>query len=89
VAKKKGRNRSWLKLLLLFILTPFITWALAFLIWFHWYNITGFFSRRDNTPAAKASKEVERSTKPSDKSARERIGEEDRKKLEEILKSKK
>jgi hypothetical protein len=89
VAKKKGRNRSWLKLLLLFILTPLITWALAFLIWFYWYNITGLFSRGDKMPPLKASKEVERSTKPSDRSARERIGEEDRRKLEEILKSKK
>ena len=65
-------------------MTPLIIWALAFLIWFYWYDITG----RDKTPAAKASKEFERPTKPSDKSAQERIGEEDRRKLEDILKSK-
>jgi hypothetical protein len=85
VAKKKKRKRSWLKLILFFVLTPLITWALAFLIWFYWYEIIG----RDKTPPAKASKEFERPTKPSDKSAQERIGEEDRRKLEEILKSKK
>jgi cytoskeletal protein RodZ len=85
VAKKKRGKRSWLRLLLFFILTPFITWALAFLIWFYWYEITG----RDKTPPTKANKEFERPTKPSDKSAQERIGEEDRRKLEDILKSKK
>jgi hypothetical protein len=68
---------------------PLIVWAVAFLIWLYWYDITGLFSQRDNTPPAKASKEVERSTKPPDKSAQERIGEEDRRKLEELLKSKK
>jgi hypothetical protein len=89
VAKKKGRKGSWLKKFLFLILTPFVVWALAFLIWLYWYDITGTFGRRDKTPPAKASKEVERSTKPTDKSAQERIGEEDRRKLEEILKSKK
>jgi hypothetical protein len=89
VAKKKKRKRSWLKLLLFFILTPLITWALAFLIWFYWYDITAFSSRQDKTPRTGASKEVGRSTKPADKTSNERIGEEDRRKLDEILKSKK
>jgi hypothetical protein len=86
VAKKKRRKRSRLKALLFFILAPFVVWALAFLIWFYWYNL---FGRGDKTPSAKADKEVERSIKPPDKSTQERIGEEDRRKLEEILKSKK
>jgi hypothetical protein len=67
-------------------MTPLIVWALAFLIWFYWYDITG---RDDKTPPAKASKEVEHSIRPTDQSAQERIGEEDRRKLDEILKSKK
>jgi hypothetical protein len=86
MAKKTKRKTSWFKTLLFFILMPFVVWALAFLIWFYWYDITG---RDDKIPPAKASKEVERSAKPSDKSAQERIGEEDRRKLEEILKNKK
>lgn len=85
MAKKRKRKTSWVKALLFFILTPFVVWALAFLIWFYWYDITG---RTDDIPPAKASKEIERPTKPSDKTAQERIGEEDRRKLEEILKSK-
>ena len=89
MAKKKTKKRIWLKTVLFFILTPFVVWALAFLIWLYWYDITGLFGRPDNGPPAKASKEFERSVKPADKSAQERIGEEDRRKLEELLKSKK
>ena len=67
-------------------MTPLTVWALAFLIWLYWYNL---FGHGDKTPPAKAGKEVEPSTKSSDKSTQERIGEEDRRKLEEILKGKK
>jgi len=86
VAKKKRRKRSRLKALLLFLLAPFVVWALAFLIWFYWYNL---FGQANETPPAKAGKEIERSTQSSNRSTQERIGEEDRRKLEEILKSKK
>jgi cytoskeletal protein RodZ len=85
VAKKRRRKRSRLKTLLFFVLAPFVVWVLAFLIWFYWYNI---FGRGDKSSPAKATKEVERPTKPSDKSTQERIGEEDRRKLDEILKNK-
>jgi hypothetical protein len=89
MAKKRRRKRSWLRKLLFFICTPLIIWFLAFLIWFYWNDITGLLGRRDKSPPTKASKEVERSRKPSEKTAQERIGEEDRRKLEDILKSKK
>jgi hypothetical protein len=88
VAKRRKRRTSWLKALLFFTVTPFVVWALAFLVWLYWYDITGLFGPSDNIPAAKTSKEIERSTQPSEKSPQEGIREEDRKKLEEILKSK-
>jgi hypothetical protein len=72
-------------MLLFFILTPLVVWF-AFLIWFYWNDLNGLFGQRDKIP--QAGKEVEWSGKPSDKTAQERIGEEDRRKLEEILKSK-
>jgi len=86
VAKKKRKKRSRLKTLLFFVLAPFIIWALVFLIWLYWYAL---FGRGDKTPPAKAGKEIEQSTKSSDKSTQERIGEDDRRKLEEILKDRK
>jgi hypothetical protein len=89
VAKKRRRKRSWLGKLLFLISIPIVVWFLAFLIWFYWNDITGHLGRQDKIPPTKVGKEVERSGKPSDKTAQERIGEEDRRKLEEILKSKK
>ena len=89
MAKKKKRKIGWLRKLLFFICTPIIIWFLAFVIWFYWNDLTGLFGRRDKIPPTKAGKEVERSGKPSDKTAQERIGEEDRRKLDDILKSKK
>jgi hypothetical protein len=89
VAKKKKRQTRWVRTFFLYIctliFTPFIVWFLALLIWFYWNDITG---QRDNTSPPQVSKKIERPTKPSEKSPRERIGEEDRKKLEEILKQK-
>jgi len=64
---------------------PLTVWALAFLIWFYWYNL---FGQANKAPPSKDGKEVERSTQSSDRSTQERIGEEDRRKLEEILKNK-
>jgi hypothetical protein len=88
VARKKRRKRSWLGTLLFLVSIPLVVWFLAFVIWFYWNDITALLGRGDKTPPAKARKEVERSTKPSDKSTQERISEEDRRKLEEILKDK-
>jgi len=63
---------------------PLITWLIAFLIWFYWYDLTGTAEKRTDLtrPVAKAN--------PSDsapaKAPREKILDEDRKKLEDILK---
>jgi hypothetical protein len=89
VATKRKRKRAWLKTVLFVILTPFVVWALAFLIWLYWYDITAFSNGRDKTPVPGASKAVGKSNKTADKTSNERIGEEDRRKLDEILKSKK
>ena len=88
MAKKKKRKIGWLKTLLFFILTPFIVWFLAFVIWFYWNDITGLFNRHEKIPSTKANKPMDGSTKP-DQTSQERIREEDRRKLEDILKSKK
>jgi hypothetical protein len=86
VARKKRRKRSWLGTLLFLVSIPLVVWFLAFLIWFYWNDISGHVGRQDKTPPTKASKQMD---KPSDKTAQERIGDEDRRKLEDILKSKK
>ena len=63
---------------------PLITWLIAFLIWFYWYDLTDTAEKRTDRsrPVTKA--------KPSDsapsKVPSEKILEEDRKRLEDILK---
>jgi hypothetical protein len=63
---------------------PLITWFVAFLIWFYWYDLTGTAERRTDRarPVAKATP----SESAPAKAPKERILEEDRKKLEDILK---
>jgi hypothetical protein len=63
---------------------PLITWFIAFLIWFYWYDLTGTAEKRTERtrPVAKANP----SDSPPAKAPRERILEEDRKRLEDILK---
>ena len=87
--KKRKKKSSWLKTLLFVILTPLIIWGLAFVLWFYWKDITGLIGREDKNAATKANKQVDRPTPPPDKASRERINEEDRRKLEEILKDQK
>jgi cytoskeletal protein RodZ len=89
VAKKKKKKTGWLKTLLFFILTPFIVWFLAFVIWFYWNDITDRFNRHEKIPSIKATKPTDGSTRPADETSQERIHEEDRRKLDEILKNKK
>jgi hypothetical protein len=88
VAKKKKRKIGWLKKLLLFIGTPIIIWFLAFLIWFYWNGLAKFFTANTGKtqPPPKATRQAE---PPANKFADEKILDEDREKLDEILKNKK
>jgi hypothetical protein len=61
-----------------------ICWLIAFLIWFYWYDLTGTVEKRaDRTPPVGKAK-------PSDsapaKAPSERILDEERKRLDDIVK---
>jgi hypothetical protein len=62
---------------------PVITWLVAFLVWFYWNDLTGTDGRRtDRTrPVSKTTPNDSTLTKPP----KEKILDEDRKKLEDIL----
>jgi hypothetical protein len=86
VAKKKKRKIGWLKKLLFFIFTPFIIWLLAFAIWFYWNDTKSSTANKGKTQTTpKATRQAE---PPAKQSADEKILDEDREKLEEILKTK-
>ena len=87
MAKKKKRKIGWLRKLLLFICTPIIIWFLAFLIWFYWNDPAKSFpvNKGKTQPAPKATRQAD---PPAKKSADEKILDEDREKLDEILNKK-
>ena len=91
MAQRRRKKRSWFKSLLILVLTPLIIWFLAFLIWFYWNDIiklAGWDKDRPRTPsrAARNGDKLERPESPAEKRAQEKILDEDRKKLEAILK---
>ncbi|MGH7854643.1 MAG: hypothetical protein ACREP3_14450 [Candidatus Binatia bacterium] len=90
MARKKQRKRGWLRTLVLFLLIPLAVWSIAFLIWFYWYDLSNLFSREG---PGRASPKPPRQTEKDDRRERtpapqpqEKIFEEDRKQLEDVLK---
>jgi hypothetical protein len=90
VARKKRKPYRWLRTLLLFVVTPVSVWLLAFVIWLLWQNHV-IVVAPDKTPLRPGSSSVgspKPSQSPDDPSAtrtRENIPDEDRKRLDEIL----
>ena len=90
MARKKQRKKNWLRTILLLLLIPLIVWFLAFLLWFYWYDLNKVFTK-DNAPPArsKPARQLERNerrgTVPA-KQPEERILDDDRKSLEDVLK---
>jgi hypothetical protein len=85
VAKKKRRKRSWLRTLFLLLITPFLIWLLAFVLWFYWNDLSKFF-QEDPGRSQTSPKTTPKLDSPAKNPSKETILEEDRRKLDEILK---
>ena len=87
MATRKRKKRGWLRTLLFYILFPLVVWFVAFLFWFYWRDLSAWFSK-DDAPANPPGrvKPRERSDTAPAKRPPEKILEEDRRKLDEILK---
>jgi hypothetical protein len=93
VAKRKTRKikqRSAVKTILLFVLAPLLVWAIAFLIWLYWNEITRSLAPGEDPrePAAKTLRKLDKEqsrTRPDETRAKEKILDADRKKLDEII----
>ena len=88
--KKNAKKTSRLKTSLFYILIPVVIWIFAFVAWLYWDNVTKVFStdsgREQGAPrAARKLDNADKSTAPTKRSP-EKILDEDRKKLEDILK---
>jgi hypothetical protein len=90
VQKKKVKKAALLRMVLIYTFFPLIIWSLAFVVWLYWDSITAPFS----TDKAKERNTL-RPTRPLEKSEKgpapakrseEKILDDDRKKLEDILK---
>jgi len=86
VARKTRKTHRWIRSLVLFVMTPIIVWILAFVIWFFWRDITRLFDKKGATKTPPGvSRGTEKSQPRRDNRSQEKIPEEDRRKLDEIL----
>jgi len=91
MAQKKRPKRSWLKALLFYIFFPLIVWGLAFAIWLYGYDLTRLFSgaaqnSKATSKAARRPDKSENADAAPTKRPQEKILDEDRKSLEDVLK---
>jgi hypothetical protein len=90
VAKRKRPKRSWVKIILLFVLAPLIVWALAFLVWLYWNDIAKSLAPGKDRPepAAKSLRKFEKDDtrdRSDETRPKEKILEADRQKLDDII----
>jgi len=88
--KKKVKKAGLLKTVLIYTFVPLIVWSLAFFGWLYWDSITAPFStdKAEVRKPAQTIRDLEKSEKapaPAKRSP-ERILDDDRKKLEDVLK---
>ena len=90
MAQKKKRRVSWSKKALFYLLFPLIVWGIALLFWFNWYNLRSLFNKdyatKDRPKAARQIERRESEERPSRNRAQEKILDDDRKKLDDIIK---
>jgi len=89
VAARKRKKKSWIKRLVFYVCFPLGVWFVAFLIWFYWNDLWAPFGKDKAPmrviPRASRSEKAERT--PANRS-QEKILDEDRERLEDILKRK-
>jgi hypothetical protein len=91
MARKKQPKKIRLRKVILLLVTPFIVWFLAFLLWFYWHDLRRWFVNEEEPrwqappKAARPSVKEEQRERPAPQPP-EKISEEDRRKLEDILK---
>ena len=88
--KKKAKKNGWQKTVFIYVFVPLTIWFLAFVTWLYWDDIWKSFSKGSNIQrnaprAAQKSDKADKDTAPTQR-PQEKILDEDRKKLEDILK---
>jgi flagellar biosynthesis/type III secretory pathway M-ring protein FliF/YscJ len=89
MAQKKKQRRSRGRTLLFYIIFPLIVWFVAFLVWFYWYDLRHLLVKNQEPKARpQAARQVDKSDKAERspaKRSQEKIFDEERKKLGDII----
>jgi hypothetical protein len=90
VSRRKTKKRRWLRLIVVFVAVPLAVWSVAFLVWLFWLDLAGRRVPAQLSESKKAVGVPERKTgqhqgNQSSQQSRERIADEDRRKLNDIL----
>ncbi|MGH7810186.1 MAG: hypothetical protein ACREP5_07915 [Candidatus Binatia bacterium] len=90
--RKNRRSRSWVLTVLFYLLFPPGVWFLAFLLWFYWFDLERLFFKTSEKPRqasgqseTKQENLVEPKAPVGDR-AEEKILDQERQKLEAIIK---
>ena len=97
---RRKKKPVWWKRFLVFVVMPFFVWFAAFLLWFNWSSIERLFTKSNERAPVKApigrdageptekgtGRNTSEATRPSESRPKEKILEEDRKSLEDVLK---
>ena len=86
---RKRKKKSWIKGLAFYVGFPLLVWFAAFLIWFYWADLWALLGR--DKPPVRAMPKAGRSEKAEGTApnrSQEKILDEDRKRLEDVLKRK-
>jgi hypothetical protein len=90
MVQRRKPQGSRLRKLLVYIFVPLFVWLSGFVIWFYWYDLRALLTRpTDPTPQPKVTRPVDRTDKaerPPAKRPQEKIFDNERKKLDDIIK---
>jgi len=84
----KTRGKSWLKTIVIFVFTPIAIWLIVFLLWIYWHDLANLLNiAKDGSRApSQGRQKIESGNRENRQGPQEKILDEERKKLEEILK---
>jgi hypothetical protein len=90
MAQRRRPKRSWVKNLLFYVFVPLIVWSVAFVIWFYWYDLRDLFTQaKEPTARPKITRQLDKGDKTERlpaKRPQEKIFDDERKKLDDIIK---
>jgi hypothetical protein len=90
MAQRRRPKRSWVKGLLFYVFVPLSVWLVAFVIWFYWYDLRDFFTQtKERTARPKMTRQLDKDDKANrlpGKRPQEKIFDDERKKLDDIIK---